>query len=312
MLRRLLVLLLCLAPLASAAQPRIGVLGFAHVSDEVKRSFTAALREEGLVEGKDIRIEWRSAQGSTERAKAHAEELVRLQVAVIVAMLTPAVQAASDATRTIPIVMATSGTPERFVKNFARPEGNVTGVAGFGAELSGKRIEILQELFPGIRRIGLLVNTADPFSRPFVAETQTAAKRAGIQVHLADARRADQVDAAFSSLKRHGVEAVIVQGVLAGRDWQAAQIALRHGLPALSFVRPWAESGGLVYHASSATDTSRRAASFVRRLLDGAKPGDLPAERPTRTELVLNLRTAKALRIEIPKSLLLRADQLIE
>ena len=105
--------------------------------------------------------------------------------------------------------MATSGAPERFVKNFARPEGNVTGVAGFGAELSGKRIEILQELFPGIRRIGLLVNTADPFSRPFVAETQTAAKRAGIQVHLADARRADQVDAAFSSLKRHGVEAVI-------------------------------------------------------------------------------------------------------
>lgn len=312
MRRALLVVLALLLPLAATAQPRIGVLNFTEMTDAVKQRVRNGLREEGYVEGRNIRIEWRGADGSTERAKAHAEELVRLKVDLIVAMLTPAVEAASTATRSIPIVMAPSGAPQRFVKTLARPGGNVTGMGGFGADLSGKRIELLQELIPGVTRIGLLTNSRDPFVKTFVAESRAAAEKAGVELHLADVTRPEQVGNAYADLKKAGAQAVVVQGVLTGRDWQAAQLALQHRLPAVSFVRPWTESGGLLYHAGSSSENYRRVASFVKRILEGANPATLPVERPTRTELIINLKTARVLGLTVPPSLLVRADQVIE
>jgi len=288
------------------------VLSFPQITEAVKRDFSTALREEGLVEGGNVRVEWRSAEGRAERATELAQELVQLRVTMIVAMLTPAVQAAAEVTQTIPIVMAPSGTPERFVKNFARPETNVTGVAGFGAELSGKRVELIQEILPGIRRIGLLINSTDPFSRPFIAQTQAAANRAGLELVMADVTRPERVDEAYASLRKSGAGAVIVQGVLTGPAWQGASLAIKHGLPAISFAAAWAPSGGLINYTGSTMETYRRGASFVRRILGGAKPADLPVERPTRTELIVNLKTANALNLSIPKALLLRADQVIE
>jgi putative ABC transport system substrate-binding protein len=307
-----LLLALALQPLAAAAQPRIGVLNFTQMTDNVKREMLLALREEGYVDGNNIRVEWRGADGSTDRARELAKELLALRVDIIVAMLTPAVQAASEATKTIPIVMAPSGAPQLFVKSLARPGGNVTGVGGYGAELSGKRIELIQELIPGIKRIGLLTNSADPFARSFVAESQAAAKKAGVELHIADVLRPEDVDAAYAKLKKAGAGAVIVQGVLTGPAWQAAPLAVRHGLPSVSITRPWAESGGLVYHAGSSAETYRRAASYVKRILGGAKPAELPVERPTRIELVINLKTAKALGLTIPRELLVRADRVID
>jgi len=297
---------------AVAAQPRIGVLSFPQITEQVTRDFTTALRDEGLVEGKNIQIVWRSAEGRTAAAKSLAEELVRLRVDVIVAILTPAVQAARDATSTIPIVMATSGAPQLFVKSFARPGGNVTGIAGLGAEMSGKRIELIRELVPGIKRIGLLINSADPFAKSFVGQSRDAAEKLGIEIVLADARKPEDVDAAYGMLKKAGVGAVIVQGVLTGPAWQAAALAVKHQLPAASFAATWAQSGGLVNYTGSAAEAYRRAASFVKRLLDGANPAELPVEQPTHTELIINLKTAKALNLQIPKSLLMRADQVIE
>lgn len=299
-------------PTAAQAQPRIGVLNFTQTTDAVKQGLLDGLREEGYVEGKNIRIEWRAAEGSTERAKSLAEELVRLRVHLIVAMLTPAVQAASDATKTIPIVMASSGAPENFVKSLSRPGGNVTGLGGLAVEMSGKHIEVLREVLPRLRNIGLLTNSADPFAKPFIAASKAAAKRAGIELHIEDVRRPEQIAPAYAAMKQAGAAAVIVQGVLTGPDWKAAELALQHRLPAVSFVRPWAEVGGLIYQSASAADTYRRAASYVKRILSGANPAELPVERGTRIELVINLKTAKALNIDIPKSLLLRADQLIE
>jgi putative ABC transport system substrate-binding protein len=296
----------------AAAQPRIGVLSFPQITEQVKRDLAAALREEGLVEGKNIRIEWRSADGRTDRAKEMAQELVRLRVDVIVAILTPAVQAARDATSTIPIVMAASGAAHLFVQSLARPGGNVTGVAGFGADLSGKRIELARELVPGIKRIGLLTHSSDPFAKSFVSESRDAADRQGVELVIADVKHPEDVDAAYASLKKSGAGIVIVQGVLSSPAWQCAALAIKHGLPAISFAAAWAPSGGLINYTGSTMETYRRGASYVRRILGGARPAELPVERPTRIELVINLRTAKALNIEIPMSLLVRADQVIE
>jgi putative ABC transport system substrate-binding protein len=306
-----LAILLC-ATFAAEAQPRIGVLNFTQTTEAVKKSVRDALREEGYVEGKNIFIEWRAAEGRDDRARQHAQELVRLKVDVIVAIATPAVQAAKDATTTIPIVMAPAGAPLRFVASLARPGGNITGVAGFGVDLSGKRIELLQQLLPGIKRIGLLTNTADPFSKPFIAESQAAAGKAGVELHIVDVRRPEEIDAAYAAMKRARVAAVIVQGVLTGPAWRAAELALQHRLPALSFFAHFADSGGLVNYTGNLAETHRRAASFVKRILGGANPAELPVERPTRTELVINLKTAKALGLSIPREVLLRADRLIE
>ena len=308
------------APLAAEAQqpakkvPRIGVLTSTPMTDELQESFRQGLRDHGYVEGQNIVVEWRAAEGRADRAKALAVELVALKVDVIVAIFTPAVQAAKDATSVIPIVMAPAGAPVAtgLVTSLARPGGNITGIAGLDAELQGKRIQLLQELIPGLTRVGLLINAADPFAKPFVYETQVAAKRTGVRIQIVDVRRPQDIDGAFAAMAQQHANAVIVQGVLTASAWQTGNLAVRHRLPSLSVTKQFAESGGLMSYSGSFTDIYRRAASYVDRILKGAKPADLPVEQPTKFELVINLKTAKALGLTVPPSLLQRADQVIE
>jgi putative ABC transport system substrate-binding protein len=294
--------------------PRIGVLTSDPMTPALQEAFREGLRDHGYVEGQNIIVEWRAAEGRADRISVLAAELVRLRVDVIVAIFTPAVRAAKDATSTIPIVMAPAGAPVAtgFVASLARPGGNITGIAGLDAELQGKRIALLRELIPGMTRVGLLVNAADPFAKPFIDETQFAAKRNGVQINIVDVRRPQEVDAAFATMTKERAGAVIVQGVLTASAWQVGDLAMQHRLPSLSVTKQFAESGGLMSYSASFTDTYRRAASYVDRILKGARPGDLAVEQPTRFELVINLKTAKALGLTIPQSLLLRADEVIQ
>jgi ABC-type uncharacterized transport system substrate-binding protein len=307
------------APFAAEAQqqaakvPRIGVLTSNPMTAALQEAFRQGLLDHAYIEGQNILVEWRAAEGRTDRAKALAEELVGLKVDVIVAIFTPAVRAAKDATSTIPVVMAPAGAPlaTGFVASLARPGGNITGIAGLDAELQGKRIELLRELIPSLTRVGLLINAGDPFAKPFVDEAQVAAKRTGIQIHIVDVRRPQEINIAFAAMKKQRAGAVIVQGVLTASAWQAADLAMRHRLPSLSVTKQFTESGGLMSYAASYTDTYRRAATYVDKILKGAKPADLPVEQPTKFELVINLKTAKALGLTIPQSLLQRADEVI-
>ena len=305
------------APLAAWAQPvrkvpRIGVLTFTQMTDALQEAFRQGLRDHGYMEGQNILVEWRAAEGRPDRAKTLAVELVELKVDIIVANLTPAVQAAKDATRTIPIVMASAADPvgSGFVASLAHPGGSITGITGISAELAGKRIELLRDLIPGLTRVGLLVNPTNPFALSLVDETRVAAKRAGLHLSVVDVRRSQAVDAAFSALTKQHAAAVIVDAALTA--WRAADLAIRHRLPSISNQRHFVDSGGLMSHGAQFADVQRRAASYVDKILKGAKPGDLPVEQPTKFELVINLKTAKALGLMIPQSLLLRADQVIE
>jgi putative ABC transport system substrate-binding protein len=311
------MLLLAVAPVGEAQQqatklPRIGVLTFTQMTTSFQELLRQGLREEGYVEGQNVVVEWRAAEGRPDRAKALAEELVQLNVDVIVANLTPAVQAAKNATSTIPIVMAAAGDPvgTGFVASLARPGGNITGVTGISAELAGKRIALLRELIPGLKRVGLLVNNSNPFAKSLVDETQAAAKRTGILLDAIDVRRPHEVEAGLSELTKQRVAAVIVDAALI--PWQAAALAVQHRLPSISNQRHFVDSGGLMFHGAELADVQRRAASYVVRILRGAKPADLPVEQPTRFELVINLKTAKALGIRIAPALLLQATELIE
>ena len=292
--------------------PRIGVLTFTRMTAAFQEPLRQGLRQHGYIEGQSILIEWRAAEGRPERATALAMELVQLKVDVIVANLTPAVQAAKNATSTIPIVMASAGDPvgTGFVASLARPGGNITGMTGISAELSGKRVELIRELVPGLTRVGLLVNASNPFVRSLIDETQVAAKRTGMQLHVIDVRRSQDVDAELSGLTKQHVGAVIIDAALI--PWRAAELALQHRLPSISNQRSFVESGGLIFHGAELADVQRRAASYVAKILKGAKPSDLPVEQPTKFELVINLKAAKALGLTIPPSVLARADQVVD
>lgn len=312
---RFLVLAMWLAvPAYGADLPRVGVLSFTQVTPAMQKALLAGLREHGYVDKRDILVEWRGAGGRVEQARSAARELVALKVDVIVAMLTPAVQASKDATRSIPIVMAPAGDPlaTGFVKTLARPGGNITGIAGQGAAISGKRISLLRELVPGLKAFGLLTNSADPFARPFVSEHRLVAEQAGLRLHIADARRPEEVDAALASLAREGVGAVVVQGVLTGQGWQVGPLAVKHRLPSVSNLKQFVDAGGMVSYGANFAGIYRRAASYVDRLLKGAKAAELPVELPTEFELVVNLKVARAMGRAIPPAILVRADQVIE
>ena len=269
----IVVLLLLVAALVAEAQqqagqvPRIGVLTFTQMTAALQEAFRQGLRDHGYVEGQNILVEWRAAEGRPDRAKALAVELVQLKVDVIVANLTPAVQAAKDATSTIPIVMASAGDPvgTGFVASLARPGGNITGMTGISAELSGKRIELLRELIPGLTRVGLLVNASNPFAKSLVDETRVAAKRIGVQLYVVDVRRPQEVDPALSGLTKQRADAVIVDGALTA--WRAAELAVQHRLPSLSNQRHFVDSGGLMFHGAQFADVHRRAASYVDKIL---------------------------------------------
>jgi putative ABC transport system substrate-binding protein len=308
------------APLVGEGQqaaklPTIGVLAATRLTEALRQAIRDGLREHGYVEGQNVLIEWRAAEGLSDRAAALATELAHLKVDVILALLTSAVHAAKNATSTIPIVMAPAGDPvgSGFVVSLARPGRNITGVTGIAAELSGKQLEALRQLVPRLTRVALLINpNHDTFSKSLTAQTQAAAKTSGIRLHVVSVRRVEELERAFATMAEHQDEGVIVQGIFTASFGQIAQFGLRHRLPSISAPKEFAEAGGLFAYGASQIELAHRATFYVARILRGAQPADLPVEQPTKFELVINLKTAKALGLTVPPSLLLQADQVIE
>jgi putative ABC transport system substrate-binding protein len=312
------------APLAAEAQgpakiPRVGWLspGSAASDATFLASFRDALRELSWVEGQNIALEPRWAEGRFERLPDLAVELVRLNVDVIVTVVTQASLAAKRATRTIPIVMVGVGDPlgSGLVASLARPGGNITGPSSMLAEVSGKQLALLRETVPKASRVAVLWNPTNPvWQVAALRETEGAARALGLRLQLQEARGPDQLEAAFAAMTREHAGALFVPAdiILVRHAQQIAALAARHGLPAMYGFREHVEAGGLMSYAANFAVMYRRAAVYVDKILKGAKPGDLPVEQPTKFELVINLKTAKALGLTIPQSLLQRADQVIE
>jgi putative ABC transport system substrate-binding protein len=311
------------APLAAEAQapakiPRIGFLSASSSTDPGKRieAFRQGLRELGYVEGQNIAIEYRFAENRPERLPALAAELVRLNVDVIVTGPSPAPQAAKQATSTIPIVFAVTSDPVAagLVANLARPGGNITGLASIGGEVVGKQLELLKEVTPKVSRVAILQNPSN-HGHPFVLQQAEGAARAlGLQLHIVQARTPPEIDAAFATMRsqRTGGVLVLLDTLFLAQRTQIAALAAKGRLPAVYGIRGQAEAGGLMAHGASIPIAYRRAATYVDKILKGAKPADLPVEQPTKFELVINLKTAKALGLTIPPSLLQRADEVIQ
>jgi putative ABC transport system substrate-binding protein len=310
-------------PLAAWAQQggkvyRIGILEMIPASQNTANldALHKGLRALGYIEGQNLSIEYSSADGIAERFPELAAELVRLQVDLIVTTGTPAAQAAKNATATIPVVMAAIGEPLAVgvVAGLARPSGNVTGLSSFTTELAGKRVELAKEMMPGIARVGLLHNMGNPVVPPQWEETLATARTLGLTAELLDVRSEQDVRAAFHAALRLQVGALLVgiDGFTQSNIQVIVDLAARHRLPALYPSKEFVAAGGLMTYGISYPDLYFRAASFVDKIFKGAKPGDLPIQTPTKFELVINLKTAKALGIEIPPTLLARADEVIE
>ncbi len=309
-------------PLTAEAQQagkvyRIGILEPTSTTLDVANldAFRQGLRKLGYVEGQNLVIEHRSADGRDERFPDLATELVRLKVDLIVTRGTPAVLAAKSSARTIPVVMAASGDPvgTGVVAGLARPGGNVTGLSVLSTELSAKRLELIREMVPRVSRIAALLNMSHPANPPQWKEVETAARSLGVQPQLLDVRRPEDLGRAFDTAIRQRAGALVVGlSPLTRANREAiADLAAKHRLPAIYASREFVDGGGLISYGVSYPDLYRRAASFVDKIFKGAKPADLPVEQPTKFELVINAKTAKALGLTIPPSLLLRADELI-
>jgi putative ABC transport system substrate-binding protein len=319
-----LTLSLLAAPLVTDAQPagkvsRIGLLTSGPASPASMLSleaFRAGLRDLGYVEGQNIVLEQRRAEGSDARARELAAELVQLSVDVIVAGGPPAIRAAQQATRTIPIVMAGSGDPVAagWIASLAQPGGNMTGLSTQSAELSGKQLELLKETAPMVSRIAVLANPAEPDSRSRVHYAQSAAHALRVQLHVLEVQSREDLERAFAAIQHEGIGAFLVLSdpLLMGQfRSDIIAFALRHRLPAMYSARVYVEAGGLMSYAPSFPAMWQRAVTYVDKILKGAKPADLPVEQPTTFELVINLRTAQALGITFPPTLLLQADEVI-
>src|SRR5262245_20333226 len=280
------------------------------------RGFIQGMRELGYLEGKDFVIEWRSAEGQYERLIDLAAELVRLEVDVIVLGSTPAVRPTQKATSTIPIVMGYSTDPvgNGFVASFAHPGGNTTGLAASSDDSSPKQLELLATIVAKPSRIGLLGNPDNPAYSPVRNGAQDAAKKAGLSLVTVEARSPREIEDAFPAFAKEHVQAVMVttDAVFLGQQQQLAQLALTNGLPTMFSQREYVEAGGLMSYGENLSDFFRRAASFVDKIIKGAKPGDLPIEQPTKFNLVINRKTADALGVTIPAQLYIFADEVIE
>ena len=293
--------------------PTIGVLVVGAPGwEQFWRQFREAMRELGYVEGQSVQYEFRSDHGQASRLPELAAELVRLNVDLIVTWYTPPAQAAKRATREIPIVMALAGNPVEtgLVESLDRPGGNITGMAGAAAELSSKTVELIREMLPSARHIVALANAPDPFSKPFVEYIQKGGAATGMTVDAKMIRDTEELEAAFREMAKERPDAVIVQPSLPRR--RAAELAMRHRIPAVSVIYGFADEGGLMTYAPSEVEIYRRAASIVDRILKGAKPAQLPVEQPTKFELLINMKTAKALGLTISPTFLARADVVIE
>jgi ABC-type uncharacterized transport system substrate-binding protein len=277
-------------------------------------AFRNGLRELGYVEGQSYTIEYRSADGRGDRFPDLAADLVRRGVDLIVARGTPAAMAAKNATETIPVVMTSVGDPLLVVASLARPGRNVTGLSAFVNEMTSKRLELLSELVPAMRRIALFANMSNPVSPPQWEETKTVARTLGIQAELLDVRSADDVGRAFETAVAKRVDALLVafDGLFQANPRMIADLAARNRLPAIYVGREFIEAGGLMTYGVNFPHLYFRAATYADKIFKGAKPADLPVEQPTKFELIINLKTAKALGLEIPPTLLARVDEVIE
>jgi len=311
---------LALVPLTHEAQssPRVGMLMPVSRADaEINiEAFRKALRELGYVESREIRIERRYSEGKDERLKDFATELVALKVDVIVTWGTPAARAAKAATKTIPIVTAALTDPvgTGLVASLARPGGNLTGVTSGGAELSGKSLELLTELAPGVKRIAVLWNPANPIQPVAFREAQVAAEAKRLQIQSVGVSDPNELDGALATMtgERLGALLVLQDLMLQAHRRQIVDFVARNRLPAMYERKTWVDAGGLMSYGVSFPDNFRRAATYVDKILRGSKPADLPVEHPTKFELIINMKTARALGLTIPQSILLRADQVLQ
>jgi putative ABC transport system substrate-binding protein len=312
---------LAIVPLVAKAQQaatvrRIGVLSPFAPSDAAPwhDALRQGLRELGWIEGKNISIEYRYAEAPAQLV-ALAAELVRLKVDVIVTSATGSLPA-KDATRTIPIVMASNADPVvmGMVGSLARPGGNVTGLSQISSELAGKRLELLKQIVPSLSRVAVMWNPGGRGSTINWQEMQLPARRLGLELHSLETRSPSDFDQAFADASRAhvGALAIMPSPLFAGNLRRIADLAIRSRLPAIFNLREFVDAGGLVAYGPNRTDEFRRAATYVDKILKGAKPSDLPVEQPTKFELVINLKTAKALGLTIPQSLLLRADEVVQ
>jgi putative ABC transport system substrate-binding protein len=313
------------SPLAGEAQQptkiaRIGYLVTGSLEPpEARRSlhdFRQGLRDLGYVEGQSIAIEYRAADGRNERLPGLAKELIGLNVQTIVTQGTPAATAAKQSTSTIPIVMAIATDPvgAGLIASLGRPGGNVTGLANLDAELSGKRLEMLKAAVPALARVAVWRNPANPAHRTALREAEGAARALGVRVQVVDVRDPGEFDTAFSVMKRERADGLVLcaDSMFGTYRTRILDLATRGSLPVIFWQSAFAEAGALMSYGTSYPHLFRRAAVYVDKILKGAKPADLPVEQPTTFELVINAKTAKALGLTIPQSILLRADQVIE
>jgi putative tryptophan/tyrosine transport system substrate-binding protein len=308
-------------PLAARAQQsekiwRVGVLETTTAERNATNVFALkqALLELGYVEGRNLAMEYRSADGRAERFEELAAELVRLNIDVILARGAPAILAAKKASETIPVVTTGSANPFTFVTSLARPGGNVTGLSSLSSDLYTKRVELIKETVPALTRMGMISNPTNPNFPRNVSEVEKAIRSLNIELHKFDLRAPDDIPIAFEMASRQRVGALIVsiETVTQANAALITQLAAKHRLPAIYAAREFVETGGLMSYGVSYSDLYRRAAIYVDKIFKGAKPADLPIEQPTKFEFIINLKAAKMLRLEIPPMLLARADEVIE
>jgi len=298
--------------------PRIGYLAGTSLSAQSTRTeaFRQGLRELGYMEGKNIVIEWRSAEGKLDRLPALVAELVRLKVDVIVSTGGAVTAlAAKSATTTIPIVFIAGGDLVNIglIASLARPGGNLTGLSLLSIEMGAKRLELLKEAFPKVRRVAVLGNPAGPSYANQLKETQAAAKAFGLQLQILEVRDPKNFESAFSAVNQRGIGALLVLSdpMFHAQQKQIADLAAKSRVPVMFFDREFVEAGGLMSYATNIADVFRRAATYVDKILKGATPADLPVEQPMKFELVINLKTAKQIGLTIPPNVLARADKVI-
>ena len=320
----LCVMLFALCSSAEAQQsgkiPRIGyvrVVGVPSIPGPNVEAFRHGLKDLGYVEGKNILIEFRYAEGKRDRVPSLVAELVQLKVDVLISGDDPALRAAKEATKTIPIVMVINQDPVAtgLVDSLARPGGNITGISRLTRELSGKRLELITEVVPGMARVGILWDSSSEGSKTSFKEYQAAARASKIQLQSLEMRGPDyDLDGAFqSAVKGRASALVTIGGALLNRHRkQIVNRAIKHQLPSMYDSSLWIEPGGLISYSSNDAESYRRAAWIVDKILRGTKPANIPVEQPTKFELVINLKTARALNLTIPQSMLFRADRVIK
>jgi len=317
----IIVTMFVFGTLAGAQQPtrvpRIGYLFAPSPSSYTARTeaFRQGLRDTGYVEGKDIFIEWRSAEGKLDRLPTLAAELVHLKVDVIVAGGPTPARAAKDATSTIPIVMAQHTDPvgSGLVASLARPGGNITGLSTLAPEVSGKRLEILKEVLPKLSRVAVFETSTTESSAQELKGVKPASETLGLKLQLLDIIGSKDLETAFRAAQKERAEAILVvsSGVIANRQTEIAKLAIESRIPAMYYRSDFVEAGGLMSYAVSFTDLDRRAATYVDKILKGAKPADLPVEQPKKFDFFVNLKAAKQIGLIVPPNVLARADRVI-